>query len=68
MKPFLCKGNTSDFLFPKINYSSATSFKSFLEAVRNIQLTHNMSENADNMFGWSVDGDERYEQNHNTFL
>ncbi|GFQ92764.1 hypothetical protein TNCT_35571 [Trichonephila clavata] len=58
-KPFVCEGNTSDLLFAKLDFSSDSSEKNFSDAVRNIQLAHNMSLNAESMFGWNVQSDKR---------
>ncbi|GFQ88967.1 hypothetical protein TNCT_136901, partial [Trichonephila clavata] len=46
------------FQFAKLDFSSDSSEKNFSDAVRNIQLAHNMSLNAESMFGWNVQSDE----------
>ncbi|GFR31817.1 uncharacterized protein TNCT_637981, partial [Trichonephila clavata] len=44
--------------FAKLDFSSDSSEKNFSDAVRNIQLAHNMSLNAESMFGWNVQSDK----------
>ncbi|GFQ65558.1 hypothetical protein TNCT_370601 [Trichonephila clavata] len=48
-KPFVCEGNTSDLLFPKMDFRSDSSQKNFSDTVRNIQLAHNRSRNAERL-------------------
>ncbi|GFQ84116.1 uncharacterized protein TNCT_727521 [Trichonephila clavata] len=51
--PAICIGDTSDLLLPKKNMSNST-MQEFHTAMFDIQLTHNISQNQSNTWGWSV--------------